>query len=63
MQNGQEVGASPAIIYKLSTTLDGGTRLTLDLPSVSTELAAKLLKMKLCGQEIVTVAFITGADE
>lgn len=58
MDESIEIGSSVALIYKIQTTIDGGARVTIDLPSVSSDLAKSLLEMKLLGREMVAVAFV-----
>lgn len=63
MSEAVEIGASVAIIYKIQTTIDGGARLTIDLPSVSSDLVKELLGMKLHGREMVAVAFARNEED
>lgn len=58
MDEPKEIGSSVALIYKVQTTIDGGARITLDLPSVASDLAKQLLEMKLLGREMVAVGFV-----
>ena len=58
----KEIGASLATISKITTTIDGGARITIDLDPSSSELAAKLLTRKLTGRERVMVAFVDGEE-
>ncbi len=58
-----EIGASNAIIYKIATTIDGGARLTLDLPEYSIDLISKLLQKKMQGKELVMCAFVEASSE
>jgi hypothetical protein len=53
-----DLGGSLVIINKIQTTLDGGARVTLDLPSVSSELIGALLHRKLMGNEQVFAQFV-----
>ena len=54
----QEIGAALSVINKVQTTADGGARITLDLPSISSDLISKLMTLKLQGRELVMVAFV-----
>ena len=58
MEESKAIGASVATIYKIQTTIDGGARLTLDLPVDSVGLMSSLLKRKLENDELVMVAFV-----
>ena len=54
----KEIGAAPAIIYKVQTSIDGGARLTLDLPETSADLILQLMQRKMSGKELVMCAFV-----
>lgn len=54
----QEIGASLCVIDKVQTTRDGGARITLDIPSVSSSLIGDLMHMKLTTEGLVMVAFV-----
>jgi hypothetical protein len=53
----EEIGASFAEIIKVATNADGSARITLDLPEISTKIAAKLLELKMHGQGYIAVGF------
>ena len=56
----EELGTCDALIYKVSTLVDGGCRLTLDLNSKDIELIQKLLKLSMTGDPLVTIGFVRG---
>jgi len=58
----QEIGTALCVINKITTTIDGGARITLDLSSESRETIASLLERKLSGQELVMAAFVEVAQ-
>lgn len=55
----KELGSSEAIINKVSTMQDGGLRITIDLPSTASDLASRLLELKVRSGGVVTVAFVS----
>lgn len=55
-----EIGAVEAIITKVTTLIDGGTRISLDLNSQDYQIAQKLLQLYSQGEPSVTVAFVRG---
>ena len=59
----KEIGSCQAIIYKVQTTVDGGARLTLDLPASEIGTITGLLKRKMVGEELVFVAFVEAENE
>lgn len=52
-----EIGACEAVIFKISTLTDGGIRLVLDLNPSDRDLIAKLMDMKMRGDQLVSVGF------
>lgn len=54
----QEIGASLATINKIQTTVDGGARITLDIPEINHEIASRLLKLKMQGDALLQVGFV-----
>ena len=56
------LGECRAILVKVATTADGGTRITLDLTAQDALLAAKLLQMKLMAEELLNVRFTRNSD-
>ena len=59
----EEIGASFAEIVKVATNTDGSARVTLDIPEISTSIAAKLLELKMHGQGYVAVGFSRISNE
>lgn len=56
------IGATEAIINKITTTADGGIRLTLDLDCSTQNISKKLLELKLKGEELIYVGFSYNAS-
>jgi len=54
----KELGSAHSIISKISTTIDGGARLTLDFSAQDKELIKSLLELYLKGEKEVFVAFV-----
>lgn len=55
----KRIGDCEAIINKITTTIDGGVRITLDLNSGDADLVKKLMDIRLETQGLVYVAFMT----
>lgn len=53
-----EIGSCPALIYKISTLLDGGVRLTLDIDSSNTDVITKLMERKLQNKPLIQLGMI-----
>jgi hypothetical protein len=59
--SGKNTWSALAVINKIQTTLDGGTRLTLDFSENDLQLAQELLKIKFqSGQVIVAFQKLEG---
>ena len=54
----KELGSCQAIINKMSTTVDGGIRLTIDLNPESSELIKSLIDLAMSEEPNVLVAFV-----
>ncbi len=54
-----QLGSCEALISKITTTIDGGIRLTIDLSSDQSELVNKLMDLKLKTDGLCIVAFLT----
>lgn len=52
-----EIGSCLGIIYKISTTIDGGVRLTLDLNPDESDVIKKLFDLKMNNESEVYVGF------
>ncbi len=57
-----EIGSCTALIYKVSTLLDGGARITLDIDSSSQEIIKELMGRKLEGKPLIQIGLI-GLDD
>ena len=55
-----EIGSCEALVYKVSSLVDGGCRVTLDLSSNDIKLIQELLKISMSGENIVHVGFVKG---
>lgn len=51
----REIGSCKAVIYKVSTMMDGSCRITLDIGADNANLAAELLKLKLTGNDYIAI--------
>lgn len=51
------IGATNALITKITTTVDGGARLTLDLTSIDADIIKQLMDVKLKGTGVIAVTF------
>lgn len=54
-----QIGSCEALISKITTTIDGGIRLTIDLSSDQSDLVNKLMYLKLKTDGLCIVAFLT----
>ena len=50
----------PATVYKVQTLVDGGLRLTLDLPETAIKQAAMLME---CKREEIPLVFVAKTDK
>lgn len=53
----EAIGVTSALINKITTTIDGGARLTLDLTSLDSDIIKQLIDIKLKGTGLIVVAF------
>lgn len=52
-----KIGEGTAIINKVQTLPDGGSRITLDLGADSTDVALKLMAIKMIEDQLIKVVF------
>lgn len=55
----EPIGACQAVINKITTTSDGGYRLTLDMSADETQIINKLLKQYGNNEKLINVGFAT----
>lgn len=58
----QTLGVGDALIYKIQTTVDGGMRITIDLPETDIDLVQSLMRKKAQGSPRVLLCFMEPSD-
>lgn len=53
----EAIGVTSVLINKITTTIDGGARLTLDLTAIDADIIKQLMDIKLKGTGVIVVAF------